>query len=103
MDFDAAVARVRSWLGEPVVIVLEPDHSVMQGILHEVDSTGMDGVLFAVAEDAPGAKATGVAVALFRDAFEWARADDDELRIRQGRVEIIVRRPSATEAPPPAR
>jgi hypothetical protein len=104
MEFDAAVALVRSWLGQPVVVVLEPDHSVMPGVLHELDSSGMDGVLFAVADpDLPHAKPTGVAVALFRDAFAAARVEaDGALRLAQGRIEIIVRPGHATEAPRPA-
>lgn len=105
MDFDVAMAHVRAWCAEPVVVVLEPDHAVMSGVLHEIDSTGIDGALFAVADSArPGAKPTGIAIALFRDAFAAAELDaDGALHVRQGRVEIIVRRQDASAARPPDR
>jgi hypothetical protein len=99
MDYDAAVAWVRSRLGLPVVVVLEPDHSVMPGVLHELDSSGMDAVAFAVGDPArPDVRPTGMAAVLFRDAFETAAVSSDgALHVRQGRVEVIVR--PATEAP----
>lgn len=101
MDFDAAVDQLRSWCNRPVTVVLEPDHSVMSGRLEELDSTGTDGALFAVASaDRP---TTGVAVALFRDAFASARLEEGALRVRQGRVEIIVLPRGGTEAPAPGR
>jgi len=105
MDFDAAVDRVRSWCSQPVVVVLEPDHSVMPGVLHEVDAAGIDGALFAVADPAdPDARPTGIAIAFFRDAFASAAvAEDGALHVRQGRVEIIVRRQDASAARPPGR
>jgi hypothetical protein len=83
--------------------VVEPDHSVMRGRLHELDSTGTDGVLFAL--DHPSRKTTGVAVALFRDAFNDARLDpaDGALHVRQGRMEIIVTPQGETAARAPAR
>jgi hypothetical protein len=104
MDFDAVVAHVRGWCTQPVVVVLEPDHSVMPGVLHEVDSAGIDGALFAVADPRdPDARPTGIAIALFRDAFASAHvADDGALHLHQGRIEIIVRR-DASAAPPPGR
>lgn len=89
MEFDAAVAQVRSWCETPVEVVLEPDHSVMSGRLYEVDSTGLDGALFAV--DHEERTTTGIAVALFRDAFQGAAFADDVLRVQQGKIEIIVR------------
>ena len=88
MDFAGAVDQLRSWAGEHVVVVLEPDHSVMEGRLHELDSTGTDGALFALAH--PDRRTTGVAVALFRDAFQEARLEDGALHVVQGRIEIIV-------------
>jgi hypothetical protein len=99
MDFDAALATLRSWQGRPVVVVLEPDHSVMEGRLREIDAAGIDGAMFTVSP-------TGVSVAmtLFRDAFAAADLDDDgTLRVRQGRVELLVTPQGETAAPPPAR
>lgn len=105
MDFDAVVAQVRAWCAQPVVVVLEPDHAVMPGVLHEIDSAGIDGALFAVADSSrPGARPTGIAIALFRDAFATAELSaEGALHVRQGRVEIIVRRQGANAAPPPGR
>jgi hypothetical protein len=107
MQFDAVVAQVRSWCEQPVEVVLEPDHSVMSGRLYEVDSTGLDGALFAV--DHEERTTTGIAVALFRDAFHDAAFADDVLRVQQGKIEIIVRPldrpgpPAGTAAPAPDR
>jgi hypothetical protein len=104
MEFDAVVAQVRSWCEQPVEVVLEPDHSVMSGRLYEVDSTGLDGALFAVDHDQR--TTTGIAVALFRDAFQGAALAGDVLRVQQGRIEIVIRvlnspdPPSGTAAPP---
>lgn len=98
MDFDAALATLRGWQHRPVVVVLEPDHSVMEGPLREVDAAGIDGAMFTVSP-------TGVSVAmtLFRDAFAGARlADDGALHVRQGRMEIIVMPQGGTAARPPA-
>jgi hypothetical protein len=101
MEFAAVVDQLRSWADQHVVVVLEPDHSVMEGRLHELDSTGTDGALFAL--DHPDRKTTGVAVALFRDAFHEARLDKDgALRVLQGRIEIIVT-PGGTAARSPDR
>lgn len=104
MTYDDALAALRSWCSQAVVIVLEPEGSVMQGRLQEIDADGVDGAMFAVdgAADS-GARTTGVAIALFRDAFASAELAGDLLRVRQGRVEIIVRRQAGTAAPPPAR
>lgn len=101
MDFPAAVDQLRTWCDEHVVVVLEPDHSVMEGRLHELDSTGTDGALFAL--DHPDRKTTGVAVALFRDAFHEAHLEGGALHVRQGRIEIIVTLAGETADRPPDR
>jgi hypothetical protein len=107
MEFDVVVAQVRSWCERSVEVVLEPDHSVMSGRLYEVDSAGLDGALFAV--DHEQRTTTGIAVALFRDAFHGAALADDVLRVQQGRIEIILRPldrpdpPVGTAGPPPGR
>src|SRR4051794_27580498 len=62
MAFEDAVAPLRSWLGEPVTVVLEPDGTVMRGPLSELGSEGTDGALFAVDAE----HTSGVAIALFR-------------------------------------
>ncbi len=86
VTFDDCVEILRGWQRQPVVVVLEPDHSVMEGRLEEIDSAGMDGALFVVSR-------TGIAVALFRDAFvEGTRPGPDTLRVTQGRVDIFVTR-----------
>lgn len=101
MEFDAVVAQVRSWCDRSVVVLLEPDHSVMSGRLYEIDSTGLDGALFAVDHDER--TTTGIAVALFRDAFVGATLADGALTIGQGRIEIIVRPQDEPAAPAPGR
>jgi hypothetical protein len=98
MEFDAVVAQVRSWCDQQVEVVLEPDHSVMSGRLYEIDSAGLDGALFAVDHDER--PTTGVAVALFRDAFGGATLVDDVLRVDQGRIEIVVRALLTPQDPP---
>lgn len=99
MDFDAALATLRGWQQRPVVVVLEPDHSVMEGRLREVDAAGIDGAMFTVSP-----KGVSVAMTLFRDAFEAADLrDDGALHVRQGRMEIIVSPQAGTAAPPPGR
>ena len=85
--FDEAVAVLRSWLGEPVTVVLEPDGTVMQGELSELDPAGLDGALFAV--DAQQT-ASGIAVTLFRDGVESFSLEDGELVVRQGRMTVRV-------------
>ena len=99
VQFEQAVDQLRSWVDAYVVVVLEPDHSVMEGRLHELDSTGTDGALFAL--DHPSRKTTGVAIALFENAFQEAHVDpaDGALHVRQGRIEIIVT-PQRTSARP---
>ena len=101
VDFSAVVDQLRDWTDEHVVVVLEPDHSVMEGRLHELDSTGTDGALFAL--EHPSRKTTGVAVALFRDAFREARLQDGALHVLQGRIEIIVTPQGETAARSPDR
>ena len=96
MTFDEAVETLRGWRGQRVVVVLEPDHSVMEGPLEEIDSAGIDGALFSVSP-------TGVAIALFRDAFVDASRTGYTVRISQGRVEIVVSRRGGTAAPTPGR
>jgi hypothetical protein len=97
MTFDEAAVILRSWSGQPVVVVLQPEGSVMEGPLQEIDAAGIDGALFAVSP-------SGVAVALFRDAFASGEVDAaGVVHVRQGRVEITVRRQGGTEAPAPAR
>ncbi len=100
MEFDAVVAQVRSWCDRPVEVVLEPDHSVMSGRLYEIDSTGLDGALFAVDHDER--TTTGIAVALFHDAFRGASFADEVLRVEQGRIEIIIRTLTAQQPDPPS-
>jgi hypothetical protein len=86
MGFDEAVAVLRSWLGRPVVVMLEPDGTEMRGRLSELEATGGDSAMFAVdAQDT-----SGVAVALFRDGLSEARCEDDSLVVRQGRVTLTV-------------
>jgi hypothetical protein len=99
MDFDAVVETLRGWAGREVVVVLEPDHSVMEGPLREIDPGGVDGAMFTVS-----ATGVAVAVALFRDAFVAAGVDEaGTLRVRQGRVEILVTPQAGTAAPTPGR
>ena len=85
--FDDAVAVLRSWLGTPVTVVLEPDGTVMEGALSELDSEGTDGAMFAVDAE----HTTGVAIALFRDAIGAVETPGDgELVIHQGRMTVRV-------------
>ena len=84
--FDDALAVLRSWLGRPVTVVLEPDGTVMDGVLSELDSAGIDGALFAVDAE----ETSGVAVALFRDAVTDVVSGEDELVIQQGRMTVRV-------------
>ena len=85
--FDEAVAVLRSWLGAPVTVVLEPDGTVMHGTLSELDAAGVDGAMFAVDAEQT---ARGVAVTLFRDAVESAAVENDELVVHQGRMTVRV-------------
>jgi len=84
VGFEEVVARLHAWLGEAVVIVLEPDGTVMRGRLEERDSAGIDGALFGLSGQ------SGVALALFSDAVDVAAERDGALLVRQGRVEIRV-------------
>ena len=88
MSFDAAVAVLRAWEGEPVVVRLEPEGSVMSGVLAELDSEGVDGALFAVDRE----QLSGVAVALFRDGARTVASGPRELVVEQGRVTVTVTR-----------
>jgi hypothetical protein len=86
VTYDDAVAVLRGWCGERVVVELTPEDSRMEGVLSELDSAGVDGALFAVDQEA----LSGVAVALFRDSVEGGRLEDDRLEVRQGRVTVAV-------------
>lgn len=88
MSFDAAVEVLRAWTGQPVVVRLEPEGTVMTGRLSELDSHGVDSALFALDEE----RLTGVAVALFRDAVGEVTREGDELVVEQGRVTVTVTR-----------
>ena len=91
MTYDEAVAVLRSWETTPVVVELEPDGTVMQGRLAELDPAGIDGALFSL-DAAPGERArTGVAIALFRDSVHSAERRDGALVVEQGRVTLTVR------------
>ena len=86
--FDAAAERLRSWLGAQVVVRLDPEGTVMTGVLSELDPAGIDGALFAL----DGDQLTGVAVALFRDGVDTVTLEGDRLTIEQGRVTVTVAR-----------
>jgi hypothetical protein len=90
--FEDAVAALRAWEGEHVVVRLDPDEAVMRGRLREIEQPGLDGAAFALADEETGMAATGVAVALFRDAARTIEAGGDELVVEQGRVRITIRR-----------
>jgi hypothetical protein len=87
VGYDRAVAVLRSWLGEPVVVHLDPDGTVMRGALSERDGDDST-ALFGVDTESM----TGVAVALFRDGVDSVISSGDELVIRQGRVTVTVTR-----------
>jgi hypothetical protein len=88
--FEAAVTLLRAWAGEAVVVRLDPDEAVMRGRLREIEQPGLDGAAFALADEQTGMAATGVAIALFRDAARTVQAGDDLLVVEQGRVRITV-------------
>jgi hypothetical protein len=88
MTFEDAVAVLRSWIGEPVTVVLVPDDTMMRGPLSELDSEGTDGALFAVDAE----HTSGVAIALFRDGVHAASLEDGELVVEQGRMTVRVSR-----------
>lgn len=98
MDFEQAVAVLRGWCGQPVVLELLPEGTALRGRLTELDAAGIDGALFALA-GGDGA-ASGVALTLFRDALEQAGRQGDELWLRQGQMTHVVRLAGAGEAPP---
>ncbi len=93
MTYDDAVSTLRSWEAEEVVVELEPEGTVMEGRLAELDSVGIDGALFALSRG-PAARrdTTGVAIALFRDGVTTAEHTDDVLVVHQGRMTVTVRR-----------
>ncbi|HSD77448.1 MAG TPA: hypothetical protein VLA98_08575 [Solirubrobacteraceae bacterium] len=88
--FDDAVAVLRGWAGEHVVVRLQPDDAVMRGRLRELEQPGLDGAAFALADERAGVPPTGVAIALFRDAARTVHADAGTLVVEQGRVRITV-------------
>lgn len=88
MGFDAAVAVLRGWVGQPVVVALEPEGTRMAGRLSELDPAGTDTALFAVDAE----QLSGVAVALFRDGVDAVRQEDDALVVQQGQVTVTVTR-----------
>jgi hypothetical protein len=91
VTYDDAVAVLRAWETTPVIVELEPDGTVMQGRLAELDPAGIDGVLFSL-RAAPGERTTtGVAIALFRDSVRSAERRDGALVVEQGRVTLTVR------------
>jgi hypothetical protein len=93
--FDEAVAVLRGWAGEHVVVHLHPDETVMRGRLVEFEQPGLDGAAFALADDEAGVPPTGVAIALFPDAARTLEARGDTLVVEQGRMRITVHRGSA--------
>jgi hypothetical protein len=85
VSFDAATRILRSWLGQPVTVEIEPDGTVMEGVLAEREDSG-DPAYFTVDPD----DTTGVAVALFGDGVRSAVLDGETLRIEQGRMTLTV-------------
>jgi hypothetical protein len=86
MTFDETLATLRGWLGDDVVVELEPEGTVMRGRLSELDAAGVDGALFALDRE----RTSGVALALFRDGVTAAGREDDRLVVRQGAVTATV-------------
>lgn len=85
--FEDAVAVLRSWLGEPATVVLEPEGTVMDGVLSELDGGGPESAMFAVDAE----HTSGVAIALFRDAIGAVDTPrEGELVIHQGRMTVRV-------------
>jgi hypothetical protein len=89
-EIDLALERLRSWIGLPVVVRLDPEGTVMAGALSELDPAGIDGALFAL----DGDQLSGVAIALFRDGVRSTVLQDDRLVIDQGRMTVTVTRAS---------
>jgi hypothetical protein len=99
-SFEDAVAVLRAWVGDPVLVRLDPDGAVMRGRLQEADAAGLDGAAFALADEDGRVTATGLAIALFRDAARVVDRGGGHLVVEQGRVRITVRRyPDAPDAP----
>jgi hypothetical protein len=88
MGYEEAVAVLRSWLGDHVVVTLEPEGTVMRGSLSELDAGGADSAMFAV----DPRQTTGVAVALFRDGVHSSSRQGDALVVQQGRMTVRVTR-----------
>src|SRR3954453_2400865 len=92
MIFDDAVGLLRSWVGAAVVVELFPEGTVMDGLLAERDSAGIDGALFSLSRDDPDQReTTGVAIALFRDGVRSVELEGDRLVVEQGRMTVKVR------------
>lgn len=91
--FDEALAVLRGWLGNRVVLTMLPEGTVLQGRLTALDAGGIDGALFALA-DGDGAP-SGVALALFRDAVVDVSRDGDDLVVRQGQMTLRIARAPA--------
>jgi hypothetical protein len=64
----------------------------MRGRLREADAAGLDGAAFALADEGGRVAATGLAIALFRDAARVVDQGRRHLVVEQGRVRITVRR-----------
>jgi len=88
--YDDAVTVLDGWLGEPVVVTMLPEGTVLRGRLSPLDSAGIDGTLYALAEG-DGAP-SGVALALFRDGVVDARREEDQVVVRQGHMTLTVAR-----------
>jgi len=93
MTFDEAVTVLDGWLGEAVVLTMLPEGTTLRGRLTTIDAAGIDGALFGLA-GGDGA-ASGVALALFRDAYASAQLVDGELSVRQGQMLLRVARHAA--------
>ena len=90
MSFDDVVDLMRSWLGERVVLTILPEGTVLAGTLTAHDAAGIDGALYGL-DDGDGAP-SGVALALFRDAFASGRLEDRELVVVQGQMVLRIAR-----------
>jgi len=88
MSFDETVAVLDGWLGKPVALTTLPEGTTLRGRLTTIDAAGIDGALFGLA-DGDGAP-SGIALALFRDAFASARLEGAELAVHQGQMVLLV-------------
>lgn len=88
MSFDEAVAVLHDWLGRRVALTILPEGTTLRGRLAEIDAAGIDGALFGLS-DGDGAP-SGVALALFRDAFVSARLEHGKLTVRQGQMVLLA-------------